>query len=281
MRAQRCHRAAQLIGCRTPVPQPATLAHAIRLHTRVTRSFPVGHKRSLFAGKPVVHEQSRNDGAPPRGTGARADMHCHSTASQVSKLGVQRALGPAGVRHASGGGLRARQAARHGLRDDHRPRHDRRRACDRRSPRRVRLRGAHRPLPRRGAGGARALLRHHRRGPRMAAGAQRRRRAVRRLPARARDRVRARAPLLHRRRAARQRATAAALPSCSASGRCATARARRELNRPAATYVATRDGIGVGGSDDHAGVDIGRTFTEAPRAAHAPQSSSRTCAPGA
>jgi glycosyltransferase involved in cell wall biosynthesis/predicted metal-dependent phosphoesterase TrpH len=39
-----------------------------------------------------------------------------------------------------------------------------------------------------------------------------------------------------------------------------------ELNRPAATYVATRDGVGVGGSDDHAGVDIGRTFTEAPPA---------------
>jgi glycosyltransferase involved in cell wall biosynthesis/predicted metal-dependent phosphoesterase TrpH len=41
----------------------------------------------------------------------------------------------------------------------------------------------------------------------------------------------------------------------------------RELNRPAATYVATRDSIGIGGSDDHAGVDIGRTFTEAPGAA--------------
>jgi len=40
----------------------------------------------------------------------------------------------------------------------------------------------------------------------------------------------------------------------------------RELNRPAATYVATRDGIGIGGSDDHAGVDIGRTYTEAPHA---------------
>jgi glycosyltransferase involved in cell wall biosynthesis/predicted metal-dependent phosphoesterase TrpH len=39
-----------------------------------------------------------------------------------------------------------------------------------------------------------------------------------------------------------------------------------ELNRPAATYVMTRDGIGIGGSDDHAGVDIGRTFTEAPAA---------------
>ncbi len=39
-----------------------------------------------------------------------------------------------------------------------------------------------------------------------------------------------------------------------------------ELNRPAATYVATRAGIAIGGSDDHAGVDIGRTFTEAPPA---------------
>jgi glycosyltransferase involved in cell wall biosynthesis/predicted metal-dependent phosphoesterase TrpH len=41
----------------------------------------------------------------------------------------------------------------------------------------------------------------------------------------------------------------------------------RELNRPAAIYIATREGIGIGGSDDHAGVDIGRTFTEAPPAA--------------
>ena len=41
----------------------------------------------------------------------------------------------------------------------------------------------------------------------------------------------------------------------------------RELNQPAATYVATRDCIGIGGSDDHAGVDIGRTFTAAPAAA--------------
>ncbi len=39
-----------------------------------------------------------------------------------------------------------------------------------------------------------------------------------------------------------------------------------ELNRPAAMYVATRDAIGIAGSDDHAGVDIGRTFTETPHA---------------
>jgi glycosyltransferase involved in cell wall biosynthesis/predicted metal-dependent phosphoesterase TrpH len=40
----------------------------------------------------------------------------------------------------------------------------------------------------------------------------------------------------------------------------------RELNRPAAMYVDTLDGTGIGGSDDHAGVDIGRTWTEAPPA---------------
>jgi glycosyltransferase involved in cell wall biosynthesis/predicted metal-dependent phosphoesterase TrpH len=40
-----------------------------------------------------------------------------------------------------------------------------------------------------------------------------------------------------------------------------------ELNAPAAVYVETHGGIGIGGSDDHAGVDIGRTFTETPPAA--------------
>jgi glycosyltransferase involved in cell wall biosynthesis/predicted metal-dependent phosphoesterase TrpH len=40
----------------------------------------------------------------------------------------------------------------------------------------------------------------------------------------------------------------------------------RELNRPAAIYVATREGVGIGGSDDHAGVDIGRTWSETPPA---------------
>ncbi|HEX8857429.1 MAG TPA: glycosyltransferase [Thermoleophilaceae bacterium] len=40
----------------------------------------------------------------------------------------------------------------------------------------------------------------------------------------------------------------------------------RELNQPAAVYIETRGGTGVGGSDDHAGVDIGRTYTETPHA---------------
>ncbi|WP_354701384.1 glycosyltransferase [Paraconexibacter sp. AEG42_29] len=41
----------------------------------------------------------------------------------------------------------------------------------------------------------------------------------------------------------------------------------RELNMPAAIYIETHGGTGIGGSDDHAGVDIGRTFTETPAAA--------------
>ncbi|HEX6754212.1 MAG TPA: glycosyltransferase [Solirubrobacterales bacterium] len=39
-----------------------------------------------------------------------------------------------------------------------------------------------------------------------------------------------------------------------------------ELNMPAAIYTETHGGTGIGGSDDHAGVDIGRTFTEVPAA---------------
>jgi glycosyltransferase involved in cell wall biosynthesis/predicted metal-dependent phosphoesterase TrpH len=39
-----------------------------------------------------------------------------------------------------------------------------------------------------------------------------------------------------------------------------------ELNLPAAVYIDTHGGTGIGGSDDHAGVDVGRTWTEAPAA---------------
>src|SRR5918994_75973 len=35
-----------------------------------------------------------------------------------------------------------------------------------------------------------------------------------------------------------------------------------ELNMPAAVYIETHGGTGIAGSDDHAGVDIGRTYTE-------------------
>ena len=41
----------------------------------------------------------------------------------------------------------------------------------------------------------------------------------------------------------------------------------RELNAPAAVYVETHGGTGIGGSDDHAGIDVGRTWTATPPAA--------------
>jgi glycosyltransferase involved in cell wall biosynthesis/predicted metal-dependent phosphoesterase TrpH len=44
-----------------------------------------------------------------------------------------------------------------------------------------------------------------------------------------------------------------------------------ELNMPAAIYIETHGGTGIGGSDDHAGIDIGRTFTEVPAGARSPE----------
>jgi glycosyltransferase involved in cell wall biosynthesis/predicted metal-dependent phosphoesterase TrpH len=41
----------------------------------------------------------------------------------------------------------------------------------------------------------------------------------------------------------------------------------KELNLPAFVYIETHGGTGIGGTDDHAGIDIGRTFTETPPAA--------------
>ncbi|MBV9338798.1 MAG: glycosyltransferase [Solirubrobacterales bacterium] len=41
----------------------------------------------------------------------------------------------------------------------------------------------------------------------------------------------------------------------------------KELNLPAFVYTETHGGTAIGGSDDHAGIDVGRTFTETPCAA--------------
>jgi glycosyltransferase involved in cell wall biosynthesis len=38
----------------------------------------------------------------------------------------------------------------------------------------------------------------------------------------------------------------------------------KELNLPAFVYIETQGGTAIGGSDDHAGIDVGRTFTETP-----------------
>jgi predicted metal-dependent phosphoesterase TrpH len=40
----------------------------------------------------------------------------------------------------------------------------------------------------------------------------------------------------------------------------------KELNLPAFVYIETHGGTAIGESDDHAGIDIGRTFTETPAA---------------
>jgi glycosyltransferase involved in cell wall biosynthesis/predicted metal-dependent phosphoesterase TrpH len=44
-----------------------------------------------------------------------------------------------------------------------------------------------------------------------------------------------------------------------------------ELNMPAVIYIETHGGTGIGGSDDHAGVDIGRTYTEVARDVRTPE----------
>ena len=129
-------------------------------------------------------------------------MHCHSTASQESKLGVQRAVGlpecatpPQEVYE-----LAKRRGMDFVTITDHDTIAGVLEIADR--PGRVRLRGADRALPRRAPGRARPLLRDLARGPRVAAGPPRRRRAVRGVHVRARHRLRARAPLLPRRRSA-------------------------------------------------------------------------------
>ena len=172
-----------------------------RLHCEVTRSFPLDHEMPLFAGESVCMTTDKKTQPAPV-PASRTDLHCHSTASEISKLGVQRTRWPARVRNAARGGLCARQAPGNGLRDDHRPRHDRWRPSDRRPSRRLHLRGADGLLPRRAAGGPRPLLRDHPGGPRVAAGAPRGPRALRRIHVRARHRLRPGPPLLHRRRAA-------------------------------------------------------------------------------
>ena len=203
-----------------------------------------------------------------RGQPTRADLHCHSTASQVSKLGVQRALGlpecatpPEEVYE-----LAKRRGMDFVTITDHDTIDGALEIADR--PRRVRLRGADRLVPRRAAGRARALLRHHARRPRVAAGARRRRRGVRRVPAR-RTRSPARwptrsTPSRRRSRARHRRRLAQLFPIWETRNGSRAPRAQR--CPPPSTSRRTAAPASAA-SDDHAGVDIGRTFTETPPAA--------------
>ena len=196
---------------------------------------------------------------------SRADMHCHSTASQVAKLGVQRA---SGCRSARRPPRRSMSSPSGGAWTSSRSPTTTRStaALDRRPRRRLRLRGADGMVRGRAAGGARPLLRHRPRRPRVPAGARARPRDLRRVPARARDHLRARASVLRRRRAAERPRHRRRLAELFPIWEVRNGSRARELNRPAAIYIETHGGTGIGGSDDHAGVDIGRTFTEAPAA---------------
>ena len=197
---------------------------------------------------------------------SRVDMHCHSTASQLSRLGVQRSLGLPECATPPRGGLRAGQAPGDGLRHDHRPRHDRRLPGAGGPSRLLRLRGADRPLRRRAPGGTRPLLRDHSRRP--SSGCRRHAGDVEACAAYLHENEIAcalahpfynvDAPLTRRHR----RRLAELFPVWEVRNGSRAA----ELNMPAVIYIETHGGTGIGGSDDHAGVDIGRTFTEAPAA---------------
>ena len=195
---------------------------------------------------------------------SRADLHCHSTASQLSKLGVQRALGlpecatpPEEVYEL---------AKRRGMDFVTITDHDTIAGV---------LQIADRPdvfvseeltAWFKGEPQAVHVLCYGitRRRPRLAAGARRRRRAAcaeylhehEIACALAHPFYAVEAPLTprHRRR----------LAQLFGVWETRNGSRARELNAPAAVYIETHGGTGVGGSDDHAGVDIGRTFTETP-----------------
>ena len=185
-------------------------------------SSPPGHRNRAVCSRISVM-RTRGEASAE----ARADLHCHSTASAVSRLGVQRALGlpecatpPQEVYEL---------AKRRGMDFVTITDHD---TID------GALALADLPdafisveLTARFRGEPQAVhvlcFGHHARGPRVAAGARGRRRGVRRVPRRAAASS-ARSPTRSTRSPRRSRAaTAAASPSCSRSGRRATARARR------------------------------------------------------
>ena len=213
-------------------------------------------------------------------TDSRADLHCHSTASEVSKLGVQRALGlpecatPPEEVYAL--------AKRRGMDFVTITDHDTIDGV---------LEIADRPdvfvseeLTARFRGEPQAVhilcLRHHART--ITSGCRRTPATSRSSPttctsARSPARWRIRSTPSRRRCS---RATGAGWRSCSTIWEVRNGSRARELNHPAAIYVETHGGIGIGGSDDHAGVDIGRTWSRR-RAPPRRRSSSRTSAPAA
>jgi hypothetical protein len=63
------------------------------LHCPFTQSLPHRHKAGPLQVKYVCHMTNTETTIDMGSSTTRVDMHCHSTASQISKLGVQRAVG--------------------------------------------------------------------------------------------------------------------------------------------------------------------------------------------
>src|SRR5918998_3400501 len=217
-----------------------------------TSRWPFGHKRPSFAAQAAAMT-------------ARAALHCHSTASQISKLGVQRALGlpecatPPEEVYAL--------AKRRGMDFVTITDHDT-------------IAGAQQIADRPDVFVSEELTASFAGEPQqlhvLCYGITPDDHA--RLQERARD-VEAVADYLHD----REIACALAHPFYAVSAPLAARHRRRlaelfpvwevrngsrapELNLPAAVYIDTHGGTGIGGSDDHAGVDIGRTWSETPDA---------------
>ena len=228
---------------------PATPLRHVRFTRTITRTDPARSRKRRFAAQSAAQTmRDKHKGATmtPRST-SRVDLHCHSTASAVSKLGVQRALGlpecatpPEEVYElAKRRGMDFVTITDHDTIDG---------ALELAATlrRRVRLRGADRLVSRRAAGRPHPLLGHHARRPRAPAGARRRRRGRRRRAARALDRLRARAPVLRRRGAAAAapppppRAAVRDLGDAQRLARPRAQRARRRLHRDARRHRRRR-----------------------------------------
>jgi hypothetical protein len=119
-----------------------------------TRPSPKRHRLSPPCSRSVGFAAESSSDTNRRETGDTDDHQAEQSrhARPLDRLAALEARGPARaraprVRHAAAGGLRAGQAPGHGLRDDHRSRHDRRGARARRPRRHLRLRGADRLVP--------------------------------------------------------------------------------------------------------------------------------------
>ena len=243
------------------------------VHGRVTRSCPPDSQ------EPIQMQGICGDEMPdPRPI--RLDLHCHSTASERSKLGVQRALGlpecatPPEEVYA----LAKRRGMDFVTITDHDTIDGALEIADRADA--FVSRGADRVVPRRAAGGPRPLPRHHARRPRR--GCRRTRATSRRCAAYLHEHeiACALAHPFYAVAAPLRLATGAGSPSCSTSGRCATAPAPRSSTRPPrSTSRPTAAPASAAPTTTRGSTSAARTPRRPPRRRR--PSSSPTCAPAA